>query len=176
MVSKLQPPGVKRRTAGLTPSAFSAADWRTMERWHATTSSDTSANHVGHLLHERFIHAPFPRRRQYLGMARARTPNLTTTPQTARLNRRRDFRERARVCVKYRAVLMLCFTGSFVIVQPNTLFWFTLSSCSVAVVVSLSFFDTSPVVRSRNYRPIGKFEYLNVLLLYTRQYNIHYLK
>ncbi|KAM7416996.1 hypothetical protein PAMA_018871 [Pampus argenteus] len=33
-----------------------------MERWHATASSDTSANHVGHLLHERFIHAPFPRR------------------------------------------------------------------------------------------------------------------
>lgn len=65
-------------TAQPLGALFSAARSTGMERWHATTSSDTSANHVAHLPDERYGHAPFPRRPKQRGVDSARTPNLTT--------------------------------------------------------------------------------------------------
>lgn len=57
---------------------FSAARSTGMEPWHATTSSDTPANHGAHLPDDRCGHALFPGRRQQRGGDIVRTPNLTT--------------------------------------------------------------------------------------------------
>lgn len=73
---QLQLRGVRGRT--VARGAFSAARSTGMERWHATTSSDTPANHGAHLPDERCGYAPFPRRPQQRGVDNARTPNLTT--------------------------------------------------------------------------------------------------
>lgn len=65
-----------------------------MERWHATTSSDTPANHGAHLPDERSGHAPFPRRPQQRGVDRARTPNLTTLRGGQNGRKQQEERER----------------------------------------------------------------------------------
>lgn len=54
-------------TAQPLGALFSAAHSTGMERWHATTSSDTPANHGAHLPDERVGHAPFPRQPQQKG-------------------------------------------------------------------------------------------------------------
>lgn len=73
---QLQLHGVRVRT--VARGAFSAARSTEMEPWHATTSSDHSANHRAYLPDERYDHAPLPRRPQQRGVDNARTPNLTT--------------------------------------------------------------------------------------------------